>query len=58
MARGDPLRLPPVPAETGALAAFQAAAAPWWPVLAGIGVAIDWGAALARLCHAGAAHPA
>ena len=29
-----------VPAETGALAAIQAAAAPWWPVLAGIGVAI------------------
>ena len=32
-----------VPAETGALAAFQAAAAPWWPVLAGIGVAIGLG---------------
>jgi hypothetical protein len=32
-----------VPAQTGALAAIQAAAAPWWPMLAGIGVAIGLG---------------
>ena len=41
-ARG-PAAAAAVPAETGALAAFQAAAAPWWPVLAGIGVAIGLG---------------
>jgi hypothetical protein len=32
-----------VPAQAGALAAIQAAAAPWWPMLAVIGVAIGLG---------------
>ena len=41
-ARG-PVAATPAPAETGALAALHAVAAPRWPVLGGIGVAIGLG---------------